>query len=129
LKRRGEKIGWTFGWLGGFLWLALLSMVFLIQGKWAQGLSGMLVFIAAVVTIMAFSLWRHPSTPLWRLMAVPYGVFFISIAWAIWAYGGIEATGLSWWNLLWLFPVLIPFGTLSKRRWSDFDAKPGAPAD
>jgi hypothetical protein len=104
-------------------------MVFLLQGKWAQGLSGMLVFIAAIITIMTFSPWRHPSTPFWRLMAMPYGVFFISIVWAIWAYGGVEATGLRWWNLFWLLPVLIPFGTLSKRRWSDFDEKPGAPAD
>jgi len=78
---------------------------------------GFFPLAASINSFMA----SHGRT-LWR-------VFFISIAWAIWAYGGIEATGLSWWNLLWLFPVLIPFGTLSKRRWSDFDAKPGAPAD
>jgi len=50
-NRRGEKIGWIAGWLGGFIWVAGLSLVFLYQQIWLQGLMGLLLFCAAIVSI------------------------------------------------------------------------------
>jgi len=29
IERKGEKIGWIGGWFGGFIWLALLSIIWL----------------------------------------------------------------------------------------------------
>lgn len=123
--RTGEKIGWTAGWLGGFIWVAILSVVLLFQGKWLQGLLGMLLTAIAVVVIVSFAPWRFPSTRYWKLMLAPYTVFFLSVPWAVWAYGGVEPLGLNWWNLLWILPVLIPLGSLSNRRWADSNAQPG----
>ena len=121
MKRKGEKIGWTAGWMGGFIWVIILSMIFLVQGKLLSAVLGLLIALAAVLAIMRCAPWRYPNTPYWKLMLGPYAVFFISVAWAVWAYGGIRGLGLNCWNLLWLLPMLIPFGTLSKRKWSDID--------
>lgn len=118
-ERKGEKIGWTLGWLGGFVWVGVVSIVFLAQGKWLQGILGLILFGIAIVIILLMVPWRHPSTPYWKLMLLPYLVFFASVPWAIWAFGGINATDLDAWNLAWLVPLLIPFGVMSKRTWDD----------
>lgn len=117
--RRGEKIGWTAGWAGGFIWVLILSVVFIFQGKIVQGISGMVLVGSSIFMILLFAPWRFPNTHYWKLMLAPYGIFFLSIAWAIWSYGGLSKIGMTWWNLLWLLPVLMPLGGLSKRNWSD----------
>lgn len=127
--RMGEKIGWTAGWIGGFIWVFILSIVFLCQGKSGQGLSGIILTGVAIISVVFFAPWRFSSTPYWKLMLVPYGVFFLSIAWVIWSYGGLGSAGLTWWNLLWFLPLLIPFGSLSKRKWVDFNVRQNPPAD
>jgi len=116
-NRKGEKIGWTAGWIGGFIWVAILSIIFLFQEKYEQGISGVTLTGIAIVIIYFCSPWRFPSTSYWKLMLAPYGVFYLSIAWAIWSYGGFEAVGLNWWNLLWFFPLMMPLGSLSRRKW------------
>ncbi|MFZ5765082.1 MAG: hypothetical protein ACOY4H_05725 [Thermodesulfobacteriota bacterium] len=120
--RRGEKIGWTVGWLGGFLWVLVLAVVFLVQGKSGPGLAGLALTAAAVAGIVFFAPWRFPATPYWRLMLFPLVMFFLSVVWAIWAYGGLEAGGLRWWNLGWLLPPLLPVAGLGRRRWLDGSA-------
>jgi hypothetical protein len=62
-------------------------------------------------------------------MLAPYGLFFIAVAWADWSFGGIEALGFNWWDLLWLLPALSPFGFLSNKRWAESDAKPDVAPD
>lgn len=127
--RIGEKTGWTAGWIGGFIWVFILSIVFLFQGKSEQGLLGVALTGIAIISVVFFAPWRFSSTPYWKLMLAPYGVFVLSIAWAVWSYGGLGSAGLTWWNLLWLLPLLIPFGSLSKRKWVDFNAQQNSPAD
>lgn len=117
--RRGEKIGWTVGWLGGFGWVLVLSVVFLVQGKSGPPLAGLALTAAAVASIVFFSPWRFPTTPYWKLMFFPFLMFFLSAFWVIWAYGGLQAIGLRWWNLGWLLPPLLPVVSLGRRRWLD----------
>jgi hypothetical protein len=128
-ERRGEKIGWTAGWIGGFIWIFVLSCVFLFQGKNGEGWSGIALSCIAVISVAYFAPWRFPSTPYWKLMLAPYCVFFLSVVWAVWAYGGLESSGLNWWNALWILPVLIPFGSLSKRKWIDPSVRNDTPSD
>jgi hypothetical protein len=33
INRKGEKIGWIGDWLAGFIWLGLISVVWLFQNK------------------------------------------------------------------------------------------------
>lgn len=119
--RRGEKVGWTGGFLGGFLWVLILSIVLLFQGSRDHALLGFIITAIAGFSILYFSPWRFPSTPYWKLMLLPYGMFFASVAWAIWAYGGPDSIGFSWWSLLLLLPLLVPIGSLYNKKWSDFD--------
>lgn len=123
-SRRGEKIGWTAGWTGGFIWVFILSIVFLLQQKISQGMSGMLLTIVAVVSIVFFSPWRFPSTPYWKLMLVPYGIFLLSIVWAVWSYGGLASAGLNWWNSMWMLSLLFPLAGLHNRKWADSAVQP-----
>ena len=121
-KRTGEKFGWIGGWLGGFIWVLLLSVLFLVQGKQAEGIVGLVLECIAVVLILWAAPWKHPSTAYWKLLIPIYVTLFGSFLWAFWALGGAEELGLNWWNTFWVFPLLIPFGTIGKRRWNDHDA-------
>jgi len=120
-SRRGEKIGWTAGWLGAFVWVFITAVIFLFQRKYIAGFTGMLLFIVSTAAVLHSSPWRYPSTPYWKLMIVPYGGFFASVIWGIWAFGGFSAIGLYWWVLLFFLSLLIPLANLYKRKWSDFD--------
>lgn len=119
--RRGEKIGWVAGWCGGFVWVVVLSIVFFVQGKMIPGALGLLLSMLAVVGIVRSSPWRHPRARYWKLMLVPYALFLASAAWAVWAFGGLARAGVDAWMLLWLVPLLLPFWTVGRKKWTDFE--------
>lgn len=125
MKRTGEKIGWTGGWIGGFSWVFILGVVFLCQGKVARGLTGIAMTAAAVAAILCFAPWRFPTTRYWKLMLAPYSMFLLCLVWAVWAYGGLAALELNWRNLLWVPLLLFPLGSMSKRKWVDGERRPG----
>jgi len=118
-KRTGEKAGWIGGWAGGFIWILILVVLFFYRQKFVQGVIGAALIGTAIVTVLYYAPWRHPSTPYWKLMLAPYGLFFIAFAWAVLSLGDMEVFGLNWWNLLWLIPLLSPFGFLGNKRWMD----------
>jgi uncharacterized membrane protein YfcA len=122
-SRRGEKVGWIGGWLGGFVWVVILSVVFLIQSKLTQGGVGLLLAGFAVLTIFASAPWRHANTVYWKLMLPVYVLFVVSVAWGIWSAGGLKPLGLNPWNGFLILPVLIPFWTTGRRRWTDGDSR------
>uniref|UniRef100_A0A832A1J6 SPW repeat-containing protein n=1 Tax=Desulfacinum infernum TaxID=35837 RepID=A0A832A1J6_9BACT len=128
-KRYGEKVGWTGGWMGGFLWVFVLSLFFFHQKRIGPGALGLLLWAAAVAAVLIFAPWRHPTTPYWKLMLAPYGVFLGTVAWALWAFGGVKNAGFSAWNLLWLIPALSPFGLLSPRKWTQDEDRPPVSPD
>lgn len=119
-NRKAEKIGWSLGWSGGFLWILILAVFFLVQERLAESILGFFVFTIAMLGVFLFSPWRNPQTPFWKLFLVPYFIFLLSIIWVIWAYGGVKSLNLNWWNLFWLIPLLIPtFTSRGRRRWVD----------
>lgn len=124
-SRRGEKIGWTIGWLGAFLWVAVVAVVFLFRKAPGKGAAGLLLFGAAVAVIHLSAPWRHPSRPYWKLTLFPYALLGLSIGWALWAFDGVRTLDLNWWNALWLVPALLPLGILSTRKWAKPDPKSG----
>lgn len=121
--RGGEKVGWAGGWLGGFLWVLVLAIVFLFQHKWEKGIVGVILFGMAVLFVLTFAPWRRPDTPYWELMLPLYFLFFAAASWAIWAFSGWKAPGLSCWNLFWVLPMLLPLFTAGRRTWNN--APPG----
>lgn len=118
-RRQGEKIGWVVGWYGGFLWVALLAILFLGQGKRMEGLTGLTLVVFAGLAIHVFAPWRHPKTLYWRLMIPPFVVLFGTVVWGVWAYGGLEANGLDGWSFFLFLPLLLPFGSVGKKRWHE----------
>ena len=59
-SRLGEKAGWIGGWIGAFLWVLILSIVWLVQSKTPEGLAGLAVVSLAAVIVFATLPWRHP---------------------------------------------------------------------
>jgi len=110
--------------MGGFVWVLLLSALVIAKGWVGKGIPGVVIFVSALASVIAFSPWRNPRTPYWRLMLAPYGNFLLAIVWAVWAVGGYGELGMSAWSLAWLLPTLIPFATVGNKRWED-GARPG----
>ena len=127
-SRLGVKVDWIGGWIGAFLWVLIIAIVWLVQSKTPEGLAGLAVVSLAAVIIFATLPWRHPKTPFWKLMLPAYVVLGMSVPWAIWSFGTNES-GLTWWSIFWALPVLIPLTTIGRRRWSDPDPKQTNAAD
>ncbi len=118
-ERKGEKIGWTVGWIGGFIWLAILSAVFLAQGRRLVAAVGLALFALALGSIILGAPWRHPTTAYWKLMLAPYGCLLCAIIWAIWAYGGLATAQINGWMFVWLIPLFIPSVGGGRRKWQN----------
>ena len=122
-SRKQEQIGWVCGWLGGFVWVFIQSIVFLVQGRVIQAGIGLLVFCAALAAILLLSPWRHPQTRYRTLMVPIYLLVFAAVAWGAWSLGGLRQIGIhSWWSTLTLLPALLPLWITGGRRWRDGDA-------
>ena len=118
MNRKGEKIGWIGGWLGGFIWLGLLSAVWIVKNEIFNGTLGFVLFIVAIVLIFALAPWKHPNTKYWKLILPIYLLFFVSISLCIYLYGGLKSIGLNWMSFFWIIPCLIPFVTIGNRKWN-----------
>jgi uncharacterized membrane protein YfcA len=117
--RKGEKFGWIGGWLGGFVWVVILSALLFTRGRPVPGVVGLALFGAAMTAILAGAPWRRPATSYWKLMIPVYVVFFASVAWMAWSSSGLDRLGLNPWQVFLLLPLLAPFATMGKRRWID----------
>jgi len=122
MQRRGEKAGWLLGWLGGFIWVAIVAAILLTRGRLLQGLLGLALASAAVAVVFMSAPWKHPQTQYWKLMLPVYVVFFASVGWAVYCYDEFQPQGFSPWALFLLLPLLSPFATVGKRTWDDSDA-------
>ena len=127
MNRKGEKIGWIGGWHGGFIWLGVLSVVWLFQNRINDGIIGIAIFIVASIAIITTAPWKHPNTKYWKLMLPVYLLFFVSITFCIYSYGGLEITGLKWTSFFWVIPCLIPFGTTGNRTWNSSAIQDNSP--
>ena len=87
-ERKQEKIGWVAGWLGGFIWVVILSIILLVDGQSIEAGTGFFVAGLASVAIVFLSPWRHPRTRYRLLMAPVYLCFLAAIGWGAWAWGG-----------------------------------------
>jgi len=121
-RRKGEQVGWIAGWLGGFLWLLILSVLWLVLGMITDGVLGLVLFAAAVAAIFTLAPWKHPETRYWKLMLPIYVIFAAGVGLCVWRVGGPGKLDLDQWELFLLMPLLIPFATTGARCWKDGDA-------
>jgi hypothetical protein len=120
-NRAGEKLGWIGGWIGAFLWVAVLSVIFLVQGKTTAGAAGLALAAVAAMLVRFFSPWRHPRTAYWKLLLPPYAAVAAAIVWAALSFGvdALREEGMSPWSLALVVPMLLPIMTGGRRRWID----------
>jgi hypothetical protein len=116
-ERRGEKVGWLVGWTGGFVWLAILAVVGLVQGKLMLAVVCIGLVIAGVSMIFGLAPWRHPETRYWKLMLPLYVLLITAVAVIVWFEGGPARLGLSGRSLLACLPLFLPFVTAGGRTW------------
>jgi len=119
-SRRGEKLGWTLGWCGGFVWVVILAIVAWVQGKTLHAAVGLAIAAAAVASIVALAPWRYPHAS-YRLLMIPiYVLFFGAVAWGIWALGSARQMGITgWWSAFLLLPLTLPLWVVGPKRWQD----------
>ncbi|MCX8027256.1 MAG: hypothetical protein N3A62_05310 [Thermodesulfovibrionales bacterium] len=118
-SRKGEKLGWSVGWIGGYSWVVIMSIIFIYQGKIVEGLLGLVQFILWIGCVVYFAPWRHPNTMYLYLMLPLYVLFFISAGWLIWAFGGVsDFKGINLLEYFWFLPILIPIPILYKKKWN-----------
>ncbi len=118
MDRKGEKIGWIAGWFGGFIWMILLSIIWIYQNKIIEGISGIILFTIAIILVFILAPWKHPNTKYWKLMLPIYVLFFISVALSFYSFGGLKSSGINWMSFFWIIPCLIPFATVGNLKWN-----------
>lgn len=118
MNRRGEKLGWVLGWTGGFLWIQVLSIVWIVQGHFAHGAAGTLLFGSAIVLIRQCAPWKHPDTRYWKLMAPLYGTMLLAVALCLHWMGGFENGWAGLRYAIYLMPCLTPLLTMSGKTWA-----------
>lgn len=123
-KRRGERLGWTLGNLGAFIWVLIFGIVYTVKGLYPVAFVFYAIFLSAVAAIRIFAPWRHPDTPYWKLLIPIYFHMGLSVWAAVWSYGGFGQSGLRVYDLVFLLVLIFPFFSLGRRKWNDGEGKP-----
>ncbi|HPG41811.1 MAG TPA: hypothetical protein PLP19_21180 [bacterium] len=116
---KGEKLGWTIGWIGGSCFLFIGAVLWLVSGNLRAGCVAMVCYILLIFFTLKLSPWKYPDTPYWKLLLPSYiclvpGIiilFFIG-------FPGEDLSG-QWHNLLFLLPMMTPFLTMGRRTWNN----------
>lgn len=128
--RRGEKLGWTLGWLGSSIWLLLAALGFFAGGQWIYGLCALGFYLMVIASMVHLAPWKHPRTRLWRLALPGFAV----IVFAASLFISLENRQGSRWDDLrhlgaMFISVLLMGLTMGRRRWGDHatpDSRAGA---
>jgi hypothetical protein len=131
-ERRGERLGWTGGLIGGSVWLIVAGLGLLADGRVFPGLAALGAFALVVGFVRYLAPWRHPLTPVWKLY-LPF-VAFMLLAFQVAV--GFETSAVSsppgpaWMPYQLAFFLLMPLAFFGNKRWADRsakgDAKPAA---
>jgi hypothetical protein len=119
MNRNGEKIGWIGGWIGSFLWLLALSVLWFFRGQIQLGEIAIGLFILAVIVVNLVTPWRYPDTKYWKLMLFSFITFIMSIIICVTLGIGVKDLGFRWSDIFWFVPMLTPFYIFGNRTWND----------
>ncbi len=89
------------------------------RAAWLFLSPGLALFFLAILFIIIFAPWKRPDTPYYMLMLPLYFLFFSTAGWTLWAFSGWKGSGLSWWTVFWVLPMLMPLFTAGRRTWND----------
>ena len=117
MDRKGEKFGWTAGWIGGFLWVLVFAIMWLFKGETFHGATATILFLLALLSIIKLMPWKHPYTKFWKLMIPTYSIFLISAIFVVYVLNGFDDLARIQYGL-WMFPCLSPIIILGNRTWN-----------
>jgi hypothetical protein len=80
----GPKIGWVAGFLGGSLWLLILSIVHLVQQDLWGGLVGLIFYLGCLGGIFGLRPWKYPQTRLWKLYTATMAPLLLAAGFFYW---------------------------------------------
>lgn len=117
-NRRGEKLGWIFGLLGGTVWMFVLAAYGLFGGNWRFGAIALGGGLLVVGLLIQLAPWKNPTTRYWKLFLPPIEVMILTAGVLITCWGH----GLSTLNWIPIFLcIFLPFAVsdIRSRRWED----------
>ena len=117
--RKGEKYGWTLGWIGGFLWVVVLAGFLVTQKRYFMSAINLSFFTVAVILVIYLAPWKHPDVQYWKLLLPIYAMLVGAVIVLLACFGFPGKVGYSWWSVLWLLPTLLPFRTAANRTWDE----------
>jgi hypothetical protein len=121
-SRRGEKWGWTGGFLGSSLWIAVMGIVLLYRGDVAAGLVAFALYGASLALLFLLLPWRNPDRSMGLLLAGTMAPIFAAIGLTIYYYfvrvdplvAGVQPLSFLWITVF--IPLFFRFG---KRTWNE----------
>ncbi len=119
MNRNGEKLGWTGGWIGSFIWILIFAIACFVKGYAVYGAIGVIVFSIALLMILKFSPWRYPDTKYWKLMLPIYVLFMGSVIFVVYVLTGFNDLGRIQY-CLWLIPCFTPLFIMGNKTWDEF---------
>ncbi len=117
MDRRGEKIGWTGGWIGSFIWVIALGVVWIFQGNLTDGIIASILFAFSIILVVKLSPWKHPKIKYWKLMVPIYTVFLIAAIFGVYVLNGFDDLSKIQYGL-WIFPCFTPIFILGNKKWN-----------
>jgi hypothetical protein len=119
-ERRGEKIGWIGGFLGGLLWMPFLSIFWLLIDRIIVGSLGLIFFVLGVYFIIKFSPWKYPDTKFYLLMLPFYIILILAIVlFVFFGWNILESErDFPLWSLVIMIPIFSPFFVMGWKTWN-----------
>jgi len=119
--RRGEKLGWTLGLLGGTAWMFILAACEFFAGDWRVGAFALGAGLCVVGLVIQLAPWKHPTTRFWKLFLPPVAVIILAASvLVIWA-GGLPPSEWAL-DLLLVFVLPLLLHGIAWHRWEDGNA-------
>jgi len=116
--RRGEKLGWTLGLLGGTVWMFILAAYAFFAGDWPIGALAIGAALCVVGMVVILAPWKHPTTQFWKLFLPPVAVIILA-AGILMAWAGHSLSALEWAPALLVSVFVWLLTGIGSRRWQD----------
>lgn len=122
-SRKGEKIGWLGGWLGGTIWIMVLPVLLYSRGELLSAVIALVLFCIAMILVPVMAPWRHPQTPYYLLLLPLYAVYLGTLILAIVSLDLFREEHIRPWYFLWILPCFSPLFIMGHRRWTDGESQ------
>lgn len=125
--RRGQRLGWYGGLLGGSLWMVAPVVAGFASGHAWFGSVALVAAVAVVAMVFALAPWRHPAVRFWKLI-LP--IVAVQLVVALGTAAVLEPYKPGHLRVVFQFSVLIltPMLVVGRQCWVDGEPKPNAPA-